>query len=280
MSDEGQPGPGASRVVAILNRPDTARSVLAATRLLAERLPGAVVQVIHPRPGVDPDFLPTEEIMTADRSRAFGAERDGIYRALECAAAQAGFDRPRQLIGQVREVVAHAARGAAAVVAGATGATTGEPGHAEARDTIKAVLFDAEASLLLVPDAVPAVLGRKVALAWERSGAADEALQAALPLLLGADMVTILAARERHARTDPPDGLLAMLRQHGTDVSVRDFGLDGRDIGDAILAEARAAGADLLVMGAFTHPRTLEALFGGATREVMAGARIPVLLHH
>ena len=279
MSD-GQPSRPMDRMVAVLNRPDTARSVLAATRLLAEQLPGAAVQVVHPRPGIDPDFLPTEEVMTPDRSRAFAAERDGIYRALYAAAAQAGFDRPRQLIGPVREVVAHAARGAAAVIAGAAGTTAGEPGHADARDAIEAVLFDAEAPLLLVPRAVPATLGRRVALAWERSEAADEALQAALPLLMGADAVTILAARERHARTDLPDGLLAALRQHGTAVSVHGFGLDGRDIGDAILAEADAAGADLLVMGAFTHPRTLEALFGGATREVMGGARIPVLLHH
>lgn len=269
-------GPRPATIIAVLNRPETAGSVLAATRLLAAHMPAATVQAIHPRPDIDPDFMPTEEIMTAKRRRAFGQERDRIYRALYEVAARNGFERPRQLLGRVREVVAHAARGAAIVVAGAADGH----GHAEAKDAIEAVLFDAEAPLLLVPAEPPSVLGGRVAVAWERSEAATEAVEAALPVLLGAREVTLLVAREGHARADLPSGLLTALRARGMTPAVREFALGGRDIGDAILTEARAAGADLLVMGAFTHLRTLEALFGGATREVMAGAHIPVLLHH
>ena len=263
-------------ILAILNRPETARSVLAAARLLAARLPGAEVAVLHPRPDIDPDFMPTEEIMTAERRQAFEAERDATYRSLCEAADEAGCSRPRQMVGRIRTVVAGQVRHVALAVAGAVGRS----GHREAQDAVEAVLFDAGAALLLVPETVPAVLGRSIAIAWERSQAADEAMQAALPLLLRAGAVTILTARERHSRADLPDGVLAALRQQGLLPAVHAFELSGRDIGDAILAEAQAAGADLLVMGAFTHLRTLEALFGGATREVMDGARIPILLHH
>ena len=267
---------GGPRLIAVLNRPETADSVLVAARLLMARLPGATVQAFHPRPDIDPDFMPTEEIMTTERRRAFEADRDRIYRALYQAAAAAGFDRPRQLLGRVREVVAHQAQGAAVVIAGSAG-----DGHAaEAKDAIEAVLFDADAPLLLVSARPPVVLGRRVALAWERSEAAEEAVEAALPLLLGAEGVTVLVAREGHARADLPTGLMTALRAQGAGPAVREFRLAGRDIGDAILAEAQAVEADLLVMGAFTHLRALEALFGGATREIMADARIPVLLHH
>ena len=263
-------------MLVVLNRPETVAAVLTVSRLLAKRMPWLGVHMVHPRPDIDPDFMPTEELMSTERRRAFEAERDGIYRALCEAAAVNGFDRPRQLLGRVREVVAHQAGSAQLVIAGAVGSA----GHAEAKQAIEAVLFDADAPLLLVPARAPSVLGSTVAVAWERSEAAADAIEAALPLLLGAGTVAILVAQERHVRADLPEELLSALRRHGMKPSVREFDLGHRDIGDAILAEAQAVGADLLVMGAFTHPRTLEALFGGATREIMDGTRIPVLLHH
>lgn len=264
------------KIIVILNRPETAGSVLAATALLRDRLPGSTPALIHPRPDIDPDFMPTEEIMTVDRSNRFIAERDAIAKRLTDAAADARLGPLAILEGRVREVVAQEARAAHLVVAGAAGPHR----HGEAEDAINAVLFDADAPLLLIPPVPPAVLGQTIALAWERSPAADEAVEAALPLLLAARQVTILVAQEGHARANLPAGLIEAMRQRGAALAVRHFDLSGRDIGDAILEEAGRAGADLLVMGAFTHSRTLEALFGGATQEVLAGAKMPLLLHH
>ena len=45
-----------------------------------------------------------------------------------------------------------------------------------------------------------------------------------------------------------------------------------------LLDAAAAEGADLLVMGAYGHSRLREIVLGGATREVLRDARIPVLL--
>ena len=39
-------------------------------------------------------------------------------------------------------------------------------------------------------------------------------------------------------------------------------------------------GATLLVMGGYGHARLREAVFGGFTRHVLAGADIPVLMAH
>jgi nucleotide-binding universal stress UspA family protein len=58
------------------------------------------------------------------------------------------------------------------------------------------------------------------------------------------------------------------------------FRAGGRKIGVALLEEAHAAGADLLVMGAFTRGRVAEFVLGGATREVLAAADLPVLMQH
>ena len=57
---------------------------------------------------------------------------------------------------------------------------------------------------------------------------------------------------------------------------VRDF----TDPGEAILDHARECVADLLVMGGFSHSRWREQVFGGVTRTVLQGARLPVLFSH
>ncbi len=214
--------------------------------------------------------------MTADRRGKFEAQRDAIAEQLAHAVAHEGGGSLQQIRGKVREVVATQAAQAELVIAG----STGNYSHGEAEDAINAVLFDAAAPLLLMPETVPTSLGARIAVAWERSQAADEAVQAALPLLLAADYVTVLVAAERHARADMPAGIIEAMRRAGREAVIRRFSFAGRDIGTAILAEAQEIGADLLVMGAFTHMRMFEALFGGATREVLAGATIPLLLHH
>ena len=121
---------------------------------------------------------------------------------------------------------------------------------------------------------------RVVAVAWERSPAAEAAVDAALPMLLAAERVVVLEAAEGHAGASLPAALLDGLRRRGKPATVERFSLRDRDIGTAILDAATAAGAGLLVMGAFTHRRLLERLFGGATQEILVGARIPLLLHH
>src|SRR5438094_490193 len=48
--------------------------------------------------------------------------------------------------------------------------------------------------------------------------------------------------------------------------------------GESFLKEARAAGADLLVKGAYTQSRIRQMIFGGATRHIIMEARIPVIM--
>jgi len=50
--------------------------------------------------------------------------------------------------------------------------------------------------------------------------------------------------------------------------------------GEVFLAEAKAAGVDLLVKGAYTQSRLRQMIFGGATRHIIMEAEIPVLLAH
>jgi nucleotide-binding universal stress UspA family protein len=69
------------------------------------------------------------------------------------------------------------------------------------------------------------------------------------------------------------------LRRHSIGVQWKDVpGSDPRHAGEAILSEARAIEADLLVKGAYTQSRLRQMIFGGATSHILAHAEIPVLM--
>lgn len=264
-------------ILAILNRTETAEAVLHSAIELGHVYGGMAITAFRPRPDVDPDFMPTEEMMSPERRAAFEAEQNALSAALRRVVEQLqpGVGMV-ELRGKVRGMVATAAKNANLVIVGAAG----HAGWSLARDAIEAVLFDADAPLLLLPDRSVPLAGRVVAVAWERSAAAEGAVDAALPLLLAAERIIVLEAEEGHASASLPVTLLDGLCRLGKAADIQRFMLGDRDVGTAILDAAILAGAGLLVMGAFTHHRLLERLFGGATQEILEGARIPLLLHH
>ena len=267
-------------ILAVLNRIETAPSVLAVAGQLAVRLGQSHIEILHVRHDDEAGFMPTEDIMSAERRQGIAADNAG--RTAKLRAVFAAWQRQhsnaawREVPGETRPVVAAESARAQLVVAGQAGLAF----QADARDAILAALVDAKVAVVMVPEAPrPAEIGAAVAVAWERSMAADQALVAAQPILLAAERVVFLIAREEGERQSAPDGLIGRLQSRRVAVTVNRFDPDGRDIGEALLQEAKAAGADLLVMGAFTHNRFMEALFGGATQAILAQADIPVLLH-
>jgi nucleotide-binding universal stress UspA family protein len=78
----------------------------------------------------------------------------------------------------------------------------------------------------------------------------------------------------------PGTGVAAPLEQHAVKVRVQRVASDRRGMGEFILAQAAAAGADLLVMGGYGHSRLREMLVGGVTRHMLEHATLPVMLSH
>jgi nucleotide-binding universal stress UspA family protein len=54
----------------------------------------------------------------------------------------------------------------------------------------------------------------------------------------------------------------------------------GGGIAEALLAQARSAAADLLVMGGYGHSRLREMMLGGTTRSMLEHMTLPVLFSH
>ena len=51
-------------------------------------------------------------------------------------------------------------------------------------------------------------------------------------------------------------------------------------VSDVIRRHVADIGADMVVMGAYGHSRFREAILGGATRNMLADAKTPVLMAH
>jgi CrcB protein len=267
-------------ILAILDRPQAAHAVLAAASLVSQRLGNARIEALHLRHDGVAGFMPTEEVMTRQREREIdgtaarqSADMQAVFAAWRGGGGTAEW---RELAGDTGGMVASEAAGAGLVVIGHSARGT----RGDAREAIHAALFDARRPTLLVPETVPAALGRSVAVAWKSSATMDRAFEAALPLLRRAEQVTILVETGDAGQAPLPPGVLQRLQQADVAVTVRWFHAQGRTIGQALIEEAHRAGADLLVMGAYAHGRLAEVILGGATREVLAAADLPVLMQH
>ena len=141
--------------------------------------------------------------------------------------------------------------------------------------------MDTGKPLLIAPSAPPASLGRRVVIAWKDTPEAARAVSCALPFIGQAEQVTIVTVLDdADANDDSGARLLRALRWHNQAVQVRTLPRGGASAVEVLHREAEALGADLLVMGGYSHSRLREVVFGGFTRSTLGNASIPVLMAH
>lgn len=266
------------RILAMLTNPLTAGSVLSVTSCLAARCAPADIVLLYPRPEIDPDFMPTEDVYTDAQRQTFEDSQNRLVQQLSQEAARwagAGLPDLRQIRGKLGAIVLEAAATADFVVLGTPHQDS------EAHIILDTLLFEANKPVLLAPRAMPRNFGQHIAVAWQAECIeAERAVQSLNGLLLGAKRATILIGDHGGTLSSPPEALLRPFTEAGIPAAICHFSLSGRHIGEALLSEARQAGADLLVMGAYGHSRLREFVFGGATIEILRGFDLPVLVHH
>jgi len=128
-------------------------------------------------------------------------------------------------------------------------------------------------------------LGRHIVVAWNSSRPAARSLNDAIPMIERADHTTIVMINPSgfiDSHEGPPGEQLAEhLARHGAAVdSVRIENVAHGAIADRLQTEAIELGADLIVAGAFGHPRLWEKMLGGVTRDLMARMSLPVFMSH
>jgi nucleotide-binding universal stress UspA family protein len=128
-------------------------------------------------------------------------------------------------------------------------------------------------------------LGRHILVAWNSSRASARPINDALPIIERAERTTVLTVNPRefidgHGAL-PPDRMVAHLRRHNAQVdSIRLVDVRAGSIADTLQAEAHKVGADLVVAGAFGHPKLWEKLLGGVTRDLLSGMNLPLMMSH
>jgi len=270
--------------------------VFATARLVAEAF-GAHLEFLHVRPDT------TEVLMSmtaggvgggdavqsvVDRLEADGEAHEAVVRTsvheFMAAAGIAARDAPdgagvsAELSVQqgVRSAwVAQYGRFADLVVMG-----RGAPDD-DTSGALEATLMDTGKPLLIAPPNSPAAVGRTVIIAWNDTPEAARAVSCALPFIGRAEKVVIATVADDEESHDPTgERLLRALRWHNPAVELRPLLRGDASPVEVLHQYAVACGADLLVMGGYSHSRLREIVFGGFTRQTLHDSAIAVLMAH
>lgn len=122
---------------------------------------------------------------------------------------------------------------------------------------------------------------RHVMIAWKNTVHTIRAIDQAMPILQGAEQVSILEIDEGGKQGQVAAEQVAhLLSLHGIKahvVTAEAGSLRPQEILDRELAKQ---GCDFLVMGAYSRPRTREIIFGGFTEHVLDNMKVPTLFAH
>jgi nucleotide-binding universal stress UspA family protein len=121
--------------------------------------------------------------------------------------------------------------------------------------------------------------GGVVAVAWDGGKEASRAARLAVPLLEKASRVVILAAPKASSRAFDPSRLQAYYAARGVAADL-DILPDSGDAAPLLLYAAKKIDANVVVAGAFGHPRLQEFIFGGTTRTLLAAEQPSLFLSH
>jgi nucleotide-binding universal stress UspA family protein len=148
-------------------------------------------------------------------------------------------------------------------------------GHA--RQAFHAALFETRRPVLAISSRVKAGPVRRIVVGWQNNDFSRRVLLEAAPWLDVAAEVHAVHVGEDAEELESAEKLLADL---GISAKTRLAPEDGLSRGERLLSEAKALGADWLVMGAYRHSHLREWILGGVTKTVLETAPMPLFLLH
>jgi nucleotide-binding universal stress UspA family protein len=270
-------------IVAILQNEQDAERVLDCAIPLADRFESHLIG-IHaealPVPYTsatgfpDTEFLQVSADMNRERAEKLQAlflgriEKTGLsfeWRSLESFSGDSALTG----ISSVR---------AADLIIAAQRETGGDPSA-----DVDTLVYDAGRPVLVVPHEGPLVTTFKhVLLAWNGSKEAARAAFDALPFIIEAEKTDILVIDPPDTLDDNPEAagaeIAAALSRHGATVSVSVQKSGNASVDDVIQTRIAETGADLLVLGAYSHSWLRQLLFGGVTRTVLRTVPVAAFL--
>ena len=153
--------------------------------------------------------------------------------------------------------------------------TTPPPSSFEAalRESGRPVLMVQRGKVLDVP-------GKRLAVGWNSSKEAAQAMATMLDNLKRADKVFILTSEKRLQGPVNAVEVCTYLNCHGVTAETATFSTRGQSTGEALLAKSRELTCDRLIVGGYSRPRIRDVIMGGVTGHLLAKADMPVILVH
>lgn len=203
---------------------------------------------------------------------AVGAQTPTLRSAVETVVTQ---------LGALTEVVAARARYADLTV---LPLPYGKGRGIEDEAITEAALFEGMSPVLIVPPGgMVSATPKRIVVAWNQSREALVAARRAMPFLKRAETVQIVVVDpppHGPERSDPGGLLCQLLVRHGVKAEVTVLARTLPRVSEVLARQARDLDAGMLVMGAYGHSRFREAILGGATRNMLEAAELPVFLAH
>ena len=152
----------------------------------------------------------------------------------------------------------------------------------ELEPVTEGALFEGQAPVLVVPETItPTAAPSRIVIGWNESNEALRAVRAALPLLQSAENVHVVVIDPpQHGpnRSDPGGAVSQFLARHGVRTEIDVLSKTMPRVSDVLCRHVQDLDADMIVMGAYGHSRFREAILGGATRNMLEQAEVPVFL--
>ncbi|MGU3576780.1 universal stress protein [Brucellaceae bacterium C25G] len=172
------------------------------------------------------------------------------------------------------------AQGATQIACGADLIITGQTDIDDpdiANDAVDTLIFDSGRPVIMVPiaDTQEAKALNRIAIAYNGKREGSRAALDALPLLKTADMVELLwidppVDDQGQAIVPQARELAKALNRHGIAINIQTLTSTGQSTIDVLQEYIQATNTDLLVMGAYSHSRLRELVFGGMTKSVFS----------
>lgn len=137
--------------------------------------------------------------------------------------------------------------------------------------------------VLVAPAAGAPLRGEAVLVAWKDAREARRAVADALPLLRRAADVLVLqvCARDQRVSAEMAVGeVVEALAAHGVPARAQVVHAAAKHVAETLRAEARLAGADLIVAGCYGRSRAREWVFGGVSRDLLHNPGGYLLMSH
>lgn len=148
-------------------------------------------------------------------------------------------------------------------------------------NTLKAALFHTGRPVMMCPNAenIPDDLGANITIAWNGSTESARAVALTAGLLESAETVTILTTGAAANTGNSAEELAQFLALRGVTAKIDRF-TPGKNIGAQLLEHSAAAGASMMIMGAYGDSHERETFFGGNTQTVVDTANFPIVFVH